>query len=146
MLVILTTCTSVKAYARPDEVIEDLVILHICDVADEFNLDVYILASLIYQESRFVVKDNLTQITNPKWFSEGIEYTGNDDLENPYNNIRICGFYLHKWLEEHTIEECLVMWNSGYFAPTSKYSREIIRRADKWKEKNLDIASIVVSH
>lgn len=146
LLTILTiSTTSVTAYARPEEVIDNIVILHIWEVSEEFDLDFYVLASLVYQESRFIVEDNLTQITNKKWFREGIEYTGNDDITNPYNNIRICGYYLNKWLQDHEIEECLAMWNTGHFAQTSKYSREIIRRADKWRERivvNVDVGSI----
>lgn len=117
--------------------------LDILEVSDEFNLSPHLLASLIYQESSFIVKENLTQITSKKWFKEGIDYTGSDDLTDQHNNIRICGYYLNKWAKEYPEEPhlWLRMWNEGYDNAlqhpdrTSYYSRSIIRRAEQWEEE-----------
>lgn len=142
--VILTTSVSVSAYARPDEVISDTVYLYIWEVSNEFDISPFLLASLVYQESRFIVTDNLTQITNKKWFREGLAYCGSDDISNPYINIRVCGYYINKWAQEYEGEPALwlMMWNEGYenalahydpFKP-SKYAREILKRAEIWEE------------
>lgn len=136
-----------KAYAQPrDHVIENTVELCVWDVANEFNISPYLLSSLVYQESRFIVMDNLTQITNKSWFKEGLEYCGSDDITNPYVNIRCCGYYLHKWAEEFPGEPALwlMCWNCGYdtaveiYNPNrpSVYAKEILNRADEWSALN----------
>lgn len=151
MIILATTLVtlvtlSVKAEAQPqDEVIGSSVELYIWEVANEFDLDYYLLASLVWQESRFIVMDNLTQITNPKWFKEGIEYAGTMDIKNPYINIKVCGYYIHKWAEEYEGEPALwlMMWNEGYenalshYDPLhpSRYARQVIKRAEQWQQE-----------
>lgn len=115
---------------------------YIRDVAKEFDLSPYLLEALVYEESRMIVMDNLTQITSKKWFREGLEYCGSDDITNPYVNIRCCGYYLHKWAEEYPGEPhlWLRMWNEGYENAldnpdgTSGYSRRVIKYAEELEE------------
>lgn len=133
----------VRSEAQPtDECWDNVIDVYIWEVSREFDLSPYMLASLIYQESRFIVEDNLTQIMNKgKWHKEGIEYTQNDDLSNPYNNIRICGYYLNKWAQEHPNEphRWLRQWNEGNVNgfESSYYSRTILKRAEKWEEEQI---------
>lgn len=138
----------IDAYAQGANQTYTALEMDILEVADEFDLSPHFLASLIWQESNFIVKDNLTQITNKKWFQEGIDYVGSDDITDEHTNIRICGYYLHKWFEEfddtenggnpHLVLRC---WNEGYENAlrnpdaTSYYSREIIRRAELWEKE-----------
>lgn len=113
------------------------------DVADEFDISEYFLASLIYEESRFIVKDNLTQITNKKWFKEGFDYCESDDITNPYVNIRCCGYYLNKWAKEYEGEPALWcrMWNEGYENAirdkeyVSGYAKRILERSEEWESQ-----------
>lgn len=141
---LLTRVTCVSTYSQPrDEVITSDIDLYIWQVAKEFDLSPYMLASLIYQESRFVVRSNLTQIMyDGKYHQEAIEYTGNDDLTNEYNNIRICGYYLNKWAQEYPNEphRWLRMWNEGIVNDynSSYYSRSVLKRAERWEEQQLN--------
>lgn len=132
-----------KAYAQGPEQTEEIINVYIHEVAAEFDLSESLLASLIYEESRFIVLENLTQITNKKWFEEGIEHCESDDLTNPYVNIRICGYYLSKWAKEYDGEPAmwLMAWNQGYekakknYKNPSSYAKRIIRRAEQWIEE-----------
>lgn len=111
------------------------------DVAAEFDVSEYLLASLIYEESRFLVKENLTQITSVRWYKEGFEHCGSDDKSNPYVNIRVCGYYLNKWAQEYEGEPGLWLrfWNEGYENALedpgymSGYAKRIIKRAEQWE-------------
>ena len=135
--------TNVKAQGVQEVV--DPIDLYIHEVATEFQLSESLLASLIYEESRFKVVDNLTQITNVKWFEEGCEYCGSSDISNPYVNIRICGYYLHKWAEENPGEVYLWLraWNEGeenakenpYYV--SGYAKRITQRQEMWVEQGI---------
>lgn len=142
-MMLLIQVAFVRSEAQPtDECWDNVIDVYIWEVSREFELSPYMLASLIYQESRFIVEDNLTQIMNKgKWHKEGIEYTGNEDISNPYNNIRICGYYLNKWAQEYPGEphRWLRMWNEGNVSNlnTSYYSRSILKRAEKWEEKQI---------
>ena len=144
LAIILVTSVTVSAYARPQEVISNSVYIYIWEVSKEFDISPFLLASLVYQESRFIITDNLTQITNKKWFYEGLEYCESNDISNPYVNIRCCGYYLHKWAQEYDGEPALwlMMWNEGYenalrhYNPQkpSRYAREILNRAYEWEQ------------
>lgn len=133
----------VRSEAQPTDIVwENVVDVYIWEVAREFDLSPYLLASLIYQESRFIVKDNLTQIMNGgKWHKEGLKHCGSDDLTNEYVNIRCCGYYLHKWAQEYPNEphRWLRMWNEGNVNDfnSSYYSRSILKRAEKWEEEQI---------
>lgn len=142
LIVDLNICLNAQAQPKEEE-FKPLLEIYIDEVAKEFDLSPYLLASLIYQESRFIVKDNLTQIMGKgKWHKEGIEYTGNNDLSNEYNNIRICGYYLKKWAEEYPGEPTIWLnyWNKGHYSETETYyTRAILRRAEKWEsEESID--------
>lgn len=137
----LFICTNARAQG-PTETVSAL---EMCveDVAAEFELSEYLLASLIYEESRFIVKENLTQITSIKWYKEGFDYCESEDLANPYVNIRCCGYFLNKWAQEYEGEPGLWLrfWNEGYENALenpgyiSGYAKRILRRAEKWEEE-----------
>lgn len=131
--------------AMPDDMPE-LIDIYIKEVAEEFDLSPYLLKSLLYQESGLIVTENLSQITNKKWFKEGFEHCGSDDIKNQYVNIRVCGYYLHKWYEQFG-DECpyliLECWNEGPGKAVathncnkpSRYAKTIVDRAIQWQEE-----------
>lgn len=146
--------------ARAEELhIEDIppeYIVYALECENEFNISAALLLSLCWHESRFkesVVKGNVTQITNLKWFKEGIEYCEADNPKgNPYQNMRICAYYLSKWAEEYPGEVYLwlMMWNQGYenakanYNPNkpSRYAKSIDEKAqilekelEEWQSK-----------
>lgn len=120
----------------PEEVVQ------ICDDAgQEYQICPMILASLVYTESRGIVTDNLTQITNTKWFKEGMEACEVDEIKTPENNIRVCAYYIAKWAEEYDdIFLALDSWRYGpenavqkYKDAPSAYSKEIAKRSAEWE-------------
>lgn len=140
-----------NAYAQgPVETVEPIDV-YISQVSEEFNVSENLIRSIIFEESRFVVTDNLTQITHKKWFREGFDYCGSDDISNPYVNIRVCGYYLHKWFElygDGDVYLIVEMWNMGEQNALVKhnvnkpktYAKNVVNRADKWDlEKDREI-------
>lgn len=139
--------------ARAEEVhIDDIpteYIIYAWECENEFDVSASLLLSLCWQESRFkesVVGGNVTQITNLKWFKEAIEYCEADaPKDNPYQNIRICAYYLNKWAEEYPGETYLwlMMWNMGYenalrsynSNKPSKYAKTIDDNAQKLQKE-----------
>lgn len=136
-IVVLIGLVSVRPKAEEPKKVEP-VFIYIWEVAQEFDINPFVLASLVYQESRFIVEDNLTQITNPKWFYEGLEYCGSHDITNPYVNIKCCGYYLNKWQKEKGIDFAVMAWNIGYEnakkrKKLNRYAVEILSRAEEWE-------------
>lgn len=137
---------------KAEEVIpEDLVVIaNECE--EEFNVDKYLLLSLVYEECRFdeeFVDGNITQITRIKWFAEGIEAVGSINPKTDCReNCRICCYYLSKWMGEGAKAEgdpilACRMWNEGYENALENpslitgYSKRIVNRADEWEEEML---------
>lgn len=137
-------------YINAEAITEDIPLspilqIHCWEVGNEFNIDPCLLMSIVYQESRGLVK-NKTQITNTQWFKEGIEYCEADEVKsNDYQNIRVCGYYISKWFEElgdadiYLIVEC---WNEGVgnairthnTSKPSLYAKQVVDRATEWEE------------
>lgn len=96
--------------------------------------------AIIWQESRGLL-DNLTQITYIGWFEEGIEYTGNDDIKDRKNNVRICAYYMRKWADEYNdIEISLTGWNQGIENSLVKdgrsyYATTVIEKSKEFERK-----------
>lgn len=138
LIVDLNICLNAQAQPKEEE-FKPLLEIYVDEVAKEFDLSRYLLASLIYQESRFIVKDNLTQIMGKgKWHKEGLEHCGSDDISNPYVNIRCCGYYLNKWAEQYPGEPTIWLnyWNKGHYSEAETYyTKAILRRAEKWEEQ-----------
>lgn len=131
-------CVNAKAQPQ-DEVITNDLELYVYEVAREFDFSPYLIASLIYQESRFIVRDNLTQIMgNGRWHKEGFEYCGSFDISNPYVNIRCCGYWLHKWAEQYPDNPYVWLnyWNRGYYLEKETgYAKSVMDRAIRWEEQ-----------
>lgn len=136
----------IKAEAVTDEIpLTKILQLHCWEVGNEFNIDPCLLMSIVYQESRGV-HENKTQITNTKWFAEGIEYCNADQVKtDDYQNIRVCGYYISKWFKEFgDIDTYLIVeiWNEGYenairthkVDKPSLYARQVVERATEWEE------------
>ena len=135
----LIFCTKAQA-ADLSELPEEVV--QICDEAgEEFQVCPMILASLVYTETRGIIPDNLTQITNTKWFEEGMDACEVDEIKTPENNIRVCAYYIAKWAEEYDdIFLALDSWRYGpenavrkYKDKPSYYSKEIATRSAEWE-------------
>ncbi len=137
LLIVLTFYTNASASEEIDlpEEVQQMCI----EAGEEFDFCPAMLMAICWQESRGLLP-NLTQIGYKEWFREGIEYTGDDDIENQLNNIRICAYYLSKWGNEYgNIEVSLTGWNrginnsvaingkSGYATSVIKKSREYER-------------------
>lgn len=139
-ILVLTFCLDAKAEDL-EEIPED--IQQICEEAGkEFSVCPTILMSLIYTESRGIIRDNLTQITSKKWFKEGMEFCQVDEYATPENNIRICAYYIAKWSEEDDIYLAIDSWRYGpenakakYKDKPSRYSRSIVERSAEWEEE-----------
>ena len=148
MLLILVACVRSKAEEIDFEAIPCVSEVFCWEVANEFNISEALLISVCWQESKFnkeVVGGNVSQITNLKWFSEGITYTdAKDPKGNQFENIRILGYYLHKWAVEYPEEPYLWvdMWNKGYekalvtYNPNnpSRYARTVVNRIPQIEE------------
>ena len=143
MLIVQTSCLNANAVEDYHEM--PMTVINECwEVGREFQICPTILMSLIWQESRGIVSDNLTQVTNTKWFQEGIDALEIDDLTNPYQNIRLCGWYLRKWCEEtEDMGFALMAWNEGDTNAYkhydgihySYYARTIMNRSAEWEEE-----------
>lgn len=135
LLIILASLTiALTSYTKAEceEVhLEDIpqeYIVYAWECEEEFNISAALLLSLCWTESRFkesVVKGNVTQITNVKWFKEGIEVVCADDVKgNPLQNMKVCAYYLSKWANEYP-GECylwLDCWHEGYENAIRKYN------------------------
>lgn len=124
------------------EIPED--VQQICeDAGKEFSVCPTILMSLIYTESRGIISDNLTQITSVRWFKEGMEACGVDEIKTPENNIRVCAYYIAKWCEQYEdIYLAVDCWRYGpenavarFSDSPSRYSRTIVERSAEWEEE-----------
>lgn len=137
ILVILSVsllCVTAKAQEQ-----EEAMYIYIWEVSKEFDISPFLLASLVYQESRFIVTDNLTQIQNPIWFAEGLEYCESDDISNPYVNLRCCAYYLNKWSEEKDAGFAIMAWHRGYENALKRkrwdsYTNEVMGRMQRWEK------------
>lgn len=140
ILTALTFCTNTKA-EELDEIPEE--VQTICEAAgEEFNICPTILMSLIYTESRGIVTENLTQITSTRWFSEGMEACGVEEIKTPENNIRVCAYYIAKWGEAYDdIYLVIDCWRYGPENAVAKYNpnkpsyyaRTIVSRSAEWE-------------
>lgn len=141
LLLVYTSCLNCYAQGTPETTDE----IHgtIEEVAKEFNVSANLIRSIVYEESWFVVKENLTQITSKRWFKEGFDYCGSDDISNPYVNIRVLGYYLAKWFRKYgdgDVYLIVEMWNEGEenafrthrVNKPSSYAKRVVDRADEW--------------
>lgn len=151
VLAIATTLIPITAHAEEIKVedIDSIYRLYAWEVENTYNVSSALILSLCYEESRFredIVGGNLTQITNTKWFKEGIEAVHADKpKDNVYQNMMICGYYLSKWANENDGEPYLwlEMWNEGYENALSNYdcrhpsayARRIMNRAERWEQE-----------
>ncbi len=148
-IIAFTFCTRAESEEIKLEDIPPQYILYAWECEKTFDVSAVLLLSLCYTESRFkesTVKGNITQITNTKWFKEGIEFVGAENVkDNPQENMMVCAYYINKWANEYEGEVYLwlMMWNMGYenaknvYNPNkpSRYAKEIVERADKWTEE-----------
>lgn len=113
------------------------------NLQEEFGVSECLILSLCWTESKLqtdVVGGNITQITNLKWFKEGIEATGADKPKEDWKqNMRICAYYLAKWFEAYEDPNIVVRgWNEG-IDPTverlTNYSHTILERSARWEEE-----------
>jgi len=142
VLIGFTFCTNTQAESLT-EIPED--IREICEEAgEEFNICPTMLMSLIYTESRGIVTENLTQITNKNWFKEGMEACKVDEVKTPENNIRVCAYYIAKWGRENDdIYLAIDSWRYGpenaqaKYNPDkpSRYAKEIVKRSAEWEQE-----------
>lgn len=139
ILIVPIFCINTRA-EELEEIPEE--VQEIChEVGQEFNVCPTILLSLIYTESRGIVTDNLTQITNTKWFKEGMDACEVDEIKTPENNIRVCAYYIAKWCEES--EDIFLAVDSWRYGPEnaaqrkkpSYYARTIVDRSARWEEE-----------
>ena len=149
MLVILVSLTNVRAEAEEIS-IDDIPRAYevFCwEVSNNYDLSEALLISLVWQESKFKadeVNGNVSQITNIRWYQEGVNYTCSENPKtNVYENINVLGYYLHKWAEQYPDEPYLWcrMWNEGYENALlnrdyiSYYSRTIVDRIPDIEEQ-----------
>lgn len=121
----------------PTEVIEDCI-----EIGEEYDVAPTLLMSLIWEESRGQLT-NATQITNVKWFKEGIDHVGtNSPKGNRRDNIEICAYYLRKWYQEED-DTYLVLdsWHEGRenaiatrSDKPSYYAKSIDDRSQRWSK------------
>lgn len=151
VLAIATTLIPITAHADEIKVedIDPIYRLYAWEVENTYDVSSALILSLCYEESRFredVVGGNLTQITNTKWFKEGIEAVQADaPKDNVYQNMMVCGYYIAKWAQEYDGEPYLYleMWNEGYESALSNYdcqhpsayARRIMNRAERWEQE-----------
>ena len=145
LLAIVTACTFyLNANATTKEIpIPENVQLICADAGEEFNVCPTILMALVWMESRGE-KKNLTQITNVRWFKEGINELGLGNVKkNQKANVRLCAWYLAKWCEEtEDMGYALMCWNLGENnVPNSYkvgrynfYSRKILELSAEWED------------
>ena len=116
------------------------------EVARCYELDSYLVKSIVYQESRYnknaVSSDGSTvglmQIS-PKWHAKRAEKLGVTDFTGIYGNLMVGCDYLHDLLQEHedprlalmlynqTHDSAFRSYNAGRI---SNYAKEVIKRAD----------------
>lgn len=143
IILALILCLNTKA-EELSEIPEEVQVLCF-EVGEEFNICPMLLMSLIYTESRGIVTDNLTQITNTKWFKEGMDYCEVDEVKTPINNIRVCAYYLTKWAEEQGEDDIYLVIDSWRYGPEnaramykpdrpSRYAKVIVDRSAEWEE------------
>lgn len=123
LAIVTTLAAPTTCHAEEVEIPED--IQRYCEeVGEEYSIAPELLEALCWQETRCKVRDNITQITNPKWFKEGIEATKTTNLKSPKQNIRVCAYYLKQYFELGTTEDeygeqeadvylVLEAWNEG---------------------------------
>lgn len=135
VLISFTKVEAVEAVDLPEEVQQMCI-----EAGLEFDFCPTMLMAICWQESRGLLP-NLTQIGYKEWFREGIEYTGDDDIENQRNNIRICAYYMSKWGKEYkNIEVSLTGWNRGIensvaINGKSGYATSVIKKAKEYERK-----------
>ena len=109
----------------------------------EYGVSECLILSLCWTESKLqtdVVGGNITQITNLKWFKEGIEATGADKPKTDWKqNMRICAFYLATWFEEYEDPNIVIRgWNEGINPKVERltdYSATVLERSARWEEE-----------
>ena len=116
--------TEVAALEEPTEAVVsptdlDPTIKQYCqEAAQEFDINEYVLESLIYTESRGAsdAKNGrfigLTQLY-PKYFTSVMETLNITDPYAPRSNIRICAYKLSEWSKKYNIYMSLDCWHNG---------------------------------
>ena len=151
VLAILVAIIPIKSRAEEISVndVDSLYRFYAWEVESTYDVSASLILSICYEESRFkteVVGGNFTQLTNLKWFREGIDAIGaRQPKDNVYENMMICGYYISKWAEEYEGEPYLwlEMWNEGYenalcsydSQNPSRYAKRVLNRAERWEEE-----------
>ena len=117
------------------------------NTAEENNLSPFLLAALIFQESRWqtdlqspVGACGLTQVVG-KYFGISCAFL----KKNPALAIETGAHVINLYLEhtQNDLDKALACYSTGYKCSYPKYSRSIIKRAKKIKQKHtLIIATI----